>query len=362
MSDDHVGGHDVDDGAGRDDQRVDHYGIDDHDEDARQEKAEARDDAHEPRPFLDAWQLESRPRALDRVPWQLRRCPRQLRRQPWPFREQSRSLRWRPPRPGRQHSRPPRWRPRQLRRQPRWRSRQVSSGPPRPPRDESPDRGSRRSARIRRGVARRQRYAPRVIRELLEARSGEDYDLYTSGINPQFMRVLRTIGFDRVWARAEGQYLYDSEGNRFLDLLRGFGMFNVGRNNPRLRAAIVETLALETPGSVQLGVSLLPGVLADELLRRTPAGIGKVLFTSSGTEAVEAALKLGPRATASTFRPPVTSSRRRSCAGDTGRSLRSTKCRRASAARASSSRSNTGTSTPTSSRSQSRCRVATCPS
>jgi ornithine--oxo-acid transaminase len=136
-----------------------------------------------------------------------------------------------------------------------------------------------------------------VIRELLEARSGEDYDLYTSGINPQFMRVLRTIGFDRVWARAEGQYLYDSEGNRFLDLLGGFGMFNVGRNNPRVRAAIVETLALETPGSVQLGVSLLPGLLAEQLLRRTPRRLAHVLFTNSGTEAVEAALKLGRCAT-----------------------------------------------------------------
>jgi ornithine--oxo-acid transaminase len=136
-----------------------------------------------------------------------------------------------------------------------------------------------------------------VIRELLETRAGEDYELYARGINPQFMRLLKTIGFDRVWARAEGQYLYDSDGNRFLDLLGGFGMFNVGRNNPRVRAALVETLELETPGSVQLGVSSLPGLLAEELLRRTPDRLAHVLFTNSGTEAVEAALKLGRAAT-----------------------------------------------------------------
>src|SRR5690242_10907468 len=111
------------------------------------------------------------------------------------------------------------------------------------------------------------------------------------------MRVLKTIGFDRVWTRAEGQYLYDAEGTRYLDVLGGFGMFNVGRNNPRVRAALVETLELETPGSVQLGVSLLPGLLAEELLKRTPARLERVLFTSSGTEAVEAALKLGRAAT-----------------------------------------------------------------
>ncbi len=136
-----------------------------------------------------------------------------------------------------------------------------------------------------------------MIRELLEARAGEDYELYARTINPQFMRVLKTIGFDRVWARGEGQYLYDQDGTRFLDLLGGFGMFNVGRNNPRVRDALVETLELETPGSVQLGVSLLPGLLGEELLKRTPPRLARVLFTSSGTEAVEAALKLGRAAT-----------------------------------------------------------------
>src|SRR5213079_1574756 len=116
-------------------------------------------------------------------------------------------------------------------------------------------------------------------------------------INPQFVRVLRTIGFDRQWARAEGASLYDSDGRRFLDMLGGFGMFNAGRNNPRIRASLVEALELETPGSVQMGVSLLPGLLAEQLLARTPPQLERVLFTSSGTEAVEAALKLGRAAT-----------------------------------------------------------------
>lgn len=136
-----------------------------------------------------------------------------------------------------------------------------------------------------------------MIRELLDAHAGEDYELYGHGINPQFMRLLKTIGFDRVWTRAEGQYLFDADGSRFLDLLGGFGMFNVGRNNPRVREVLLEALELETPGSVQLGVSLLPGLLASELLKRTPDRIAQVLFTSSGTEAVEAALKLGRAAT-----------------------------------------------------------------
>src|SRR5580765_1839816 len=135
------------------------------------------------------------------------------------------------------------------------------------------------------------------LRGLLDQHSGEELDLYARTINPQFVRLLRTIGFDRRWARGEGAYLYGADGTRYLDLLGGFGMYNVGRNNPRVRAALIEALELETPGKVQLGVSPLPGLLAEALLARAPASVGRVLFTSSGTEAVEAAFKLGRAAT-----------------------------------------------------------------
>src|SRR6266576_2937867 len=112
------------------------------------------------------------------------------------------------------------------------------------------------------------------LAELVEERGAEALDLHAQTVNPQFVKLLRTIGFDRRWARARGQYLWDADGNRYLDLLGGFGMFNVGRNNPRVREALVE-----------------------ELLRRAPASVDKVLFTSSGAESVEAALKLGRAAT-----------------------------------------------------------------
>ena len=94
------------------------------------------------------------------------------------------------------------------------------------------------------------------LSELVEERGAEALDLHAQTINPQFVKLLRTIGFDRRWARAQGAYLWDDEGNRYLDLLGGFGMFNVGRNNPRVREALVEALELERPGSVQLGVDV----------------------------------------------------------------------------------------------------------
>src|ERR671923_187281 len=111
------------------------------------------------------------------------------------------------------------------------------------------------------------------LAELIDERGAEALDLHAQTINPQFVRLLRTIGFDRRWARAEGAYLWDAAGNRYLDVLGGFGMFNVGRNNPRVREALVEALELERPGSVQLGVDSLPALLADELLRRAPASV-----------------------------------------------------------------------------------------
>jgi ornithine--oxo-acid transaminase len=135
------------------------------------------------------------------------------------------------------------------------------------------------------------------LTELVEERGAEALDLHAQTINPQFVRLLRTIGFDRRWARAEGAYLWDSDGNRYLDVLGGFGMFNVGRNNPRVREALVEALELQRPGSTQLGVDALPALLAEELLRRAPGSVGKVIFTSSGAESVEAAIKLGRAAT-----------------------------------------------------------------
>jgi ornithine--oxo-acid transaminase len=135
------------------------------------------------------------------------------------------------------------------------------------------------------------------IEELIVKHRADQYRLHAEAINPQFVKLLKTIGYDRTWVRGSGAHLYDSDGKRYLDMFGGFGMFNVGRNNPRVREALMETLALETPGSVQVGISTLPAVLATELLKRAPRTLHRVLFCNSGTEAVEAAIKLGRAAT-----------------------------------------------------------------
>ncbi|MBX5469634.1 MAG: aspartate aminotransferase family protein [Thermoleophilaceae bacterium] len=140
------------------------------------------------------------------------------------------------------------------------------------------------------------------VAAILDARRGEELALNDLHLNPQFGRVLRTIGYDRTWVRGYGPYLWDDRGDRYLDLLSGYGVFALGRNNPAVRAQLERFLAAETANLPQLGVTLLAGVLAEQLLARAPSRLDAVVLTNSGTESVEAAIKL---ARASTGRPRV---------------------------------------------------------
>ena len=129
------------------------------------------------------------------------------------------------------------------------------------------------------------------IAELFAQHSTDKFALHEKHLNNQIVRMLQTIGYDRHYQRAVGQYLYDQEGTEYLDLLSGFGVFAIGRNHPTVVNALKETLTLELPNLVQLDVSILSGLLAKEILKTTPENINKMFFCNSGTEAVEAAIK-----------------------------------------------------------------------
>lgn len=111
------------------------------------------------------------------------------------------------------------------------------------------------------------------------------------------VRVLKTIGFDRRYVRAAGPYLFDDKGERYLDLLSGFGVFALGRNHPKVISLLQEVLCAELPNLVQMDVSMLAGALAERLLETLPAGLERIFFANSGTEAVEAAIKFSRAAT-----------------------------------------------------------------
>jgi ornithine--oxo-acid transaminase len=122
-------------------------------------------------------------------------------------------------------------------------------------------------------------------------------ELNDAYLNPQLGRIVRTLGFDRTWVRGEGPYLIDDTGDRYLDLLCGYGVFAVGRSHPAVIQALTETLQAHTPNLPQLGVSLLPGLLAEKLLAKAPNSVAAMVPANSGAEAVEAAIKLTRAAT-----------------------------------------------------------------
>lgn len=135
------------------------------------------------------------------------------------------------------------------------------------------------------------------LARLVEERQGDQYDLHMKYISPSMVRVLQIIGFDKPYVRAEGAYLWDTEGNRYLDLLSGYSVFNMGRNHPAIKQAMMEFLALDRPSLVKMDCPLLAGLLAEELVRRMPPGLETVFFGNSGADAVDTAIKFARYAT-----------------------------------------------------------------
>lgn len=135
------------------------------------------------------------------------------------------------------------------------------------------------------------------IGRLLDAHAGRQHELFARYINPQLVRVLRTIGFDKNYVRAEGPILYDAEGKEYLDMLAGYGVFALGRNHPKIRKALHEAIEISYPNMVQMDAPLAAGLLAEKLLSYMPKGVDTVFFTNSGTEANEGAIKFARRAT-----------------------------------------------------------------
>jgi ornithine--oxo-acid transaminase len=129
------------------------------------------------------------------------------------------------------------------------------------------------------------------LSSLMEARQGENFRLHSEYLNPQLVKVLKTLGFDRFYVKGEGCYLYDRNGERYLDFLAGFGVFALGRGHPVVKKALHDALDMDLPNLVQLDAALLPGLLAEALVGRTHEGIERCFFSNSGAEAVEAAIK-----------------------------------------------------------------------
>lgn len=95
------------------------------------------------------------------------------------------------------------------------------------------------------------------IQALINDKQGQQFELYDQYLNHQLLNVLKTLGFDKKYVRAEGQYLFDENGHRYLDLLSGYGVYSIGRNHPKIIKALKETLDAQLPNMVQFDAPLL---------------------------------------------------------------------------------------------------------
>jgi putrescine aminotransferase len=123
----------------------------------------------------------------------------------------------------------------------------------------------------------------------------ETYENYRDFVNPPLARVMKLSG-SPVEVAGDGATIVDHTGKTYLDFAGGYGVFTLGYRHPRVVAAVhaqLDVLAL----SGRTMFNPLLGRLARRLAELTPGDLKISFFSNSGTEAVEAALKLARAAT-----------------------------------------------------------------
>jgi ornithine--oxo-acid transaminase len=131
---------------------------------------------------------------------------------------------------------------------------------------------------------------------LFRGRLGENAKLHAQYINPAWAKSMQLIGYDRIYAKAEGCYLWDTAGRKYLDCISSFCVSNIGHNHPVVRKALQDVLGETFPNLIQLDLPLLSGLLAEALVKRIP-WLDMVFFGNSGSEANEGAIKFARRVT-----------------------------------------------------------------
>jgi putrescine aminotransferase len=118
---------------------------------------------------------------------------------------------------------------------------------------------------------------------------------YRKFINPSLARVMKLSG-SVVEVTAQGTIICDHQGKTYLDFAGGYGVFTLGHRHPRVSAAVHAQLDLMALSGKTMFNPVM-GRLAERLASLAPGALEISFFTNSGTESVEAALKLARAAT-----------------------------------------------------------------
>ncbi|WP_260614532.1 aminotransferase class III-fold pyridoxal phosphate-dependent enzyme, partial [Streptomyces sp. WAC02707] len=120
-------------------------------------------------------------------------------------------------------------------------------------------------------------------------------------INPPMARLFGAHGLDRVFTRGSGCTLTTEDGTDYLDFVAGYGCLNLGHNHPAVTERLRDFLDRGSPTFVQyVSMPEQAAELAERLGDLAPGRPERVFFSNSGTEAVEAALKVARAATGRT--------------------------------------------------------------
>lgn len=125
----------------------------------------------------------------------------------------------------------------------------------------------------------------------------ETADLFCNHLNPGQYHFLKLLGFNEVLIdSAQGMYYTDKNGRKFLDFFGGFGSLALGHNHPRV-VATRKRFQDESRHEIAIAfMSQYASALAKNLAEIAPGDLDMVFLGSTGSEAVEAALKLGEKA------------------------------------------------------------------
>lgn len=135
------------------------------------------------------------------------------------------------------------------------------------------------------------------MKETIEGHIASSDHLAKKHVHPKMLKLLEMGGFNSVYERAEGPYLYDFEGNKYLDLLSGGGVYLLGRNNPRIHQALKDVLDMDIPNLTIVNAPVLSGLLAERLLNLAGPHYTKCLFSNTGSEASDLAIRFARFAT-----------------------------------------------------------------
>jgi len=122
------------------------------------------------------------------------------------------------------------------------------------------------------------------------ARKQEILDKSIKYWNPGKTKFWQSVGIDLVIGKREGYCLYDIDGKRLIDLHLNGGTYNLGHRN----AEVIETL-VDAVQEFDIGNHHFPSIarakLAEQLVKVAPDGLGQVIYSSGGGEAIDIALK-----------------------------------------------------------------------